>query len=122
VDKEFDSLDRARTWYVVNKVEEGKEVGSKWVLKVTRRAVGKIDKFKVQLVAQGFMQRPGFNFDKIYARIVCFEAWYLLLAITALQDWYSQHMDIQVAILDGDLEEEIYMRLRRGRWEKGKPA
>jgi hypothetical protein len=66
VDKELDSLDRAGTWDVVDKVEGGKEVGSKWVFKVKRLADGSIDKFKARLVAQGFTQYPGFDFDKTY--------------------------------------------------------
>jgi hypothetical protein len=64
LDKELDSLDRARTWDMVNKVEGGKEVGSKWIFKVKRLADGSIDKFKAQLVAQNFTQRPSFDFDK----------------------------------------------------------
>jgi hypothetical protein len=56
VDKELDSLDSARTWDVVDKVERGKEVGSKWVFKVKRLADGSIDKFKARLVAQSFTQ------------------------------------------------------------------
>jgi hypothetical protein len=59
VDKELDSLERAGTWDIVDKIEEGKEVGSKWVFKVKRLADGSIDKFKAQLVAQGFTQSPG---------------------------------------------------------------
>jgi hypothetical protein len=74
VDKELDSLDRARTWDVVDKVEEGKEVGSKWVFKVKRLADGSIDKFKARLVAQSFTQRPGFDFDETYATIICFNS------------------------------------------------
>jgi hypothetical protein len=46
VDKELDSLDRAGTWDVVDKVEGGTQVGSKWVFKVKRLADGRIDKFK----------------------------------------------------------------------------
>jgi hypothetical protein len=54
VNKELESLDRARTWEVVDKVVGGKEVGSKWVLKVKRLADTSIDKFKARLVAQEF--------------------------------------------------------------------
>jgi hypothetical protein len=87
VDKELDSLDRAGTWNVVDKVEEGKEVGSKWVFKVKRLADGSIDKFKARLVAQGFTQRPGFDFDETYAPVIYCDFLRLLLAITIVQDW-----------------------------------
>jgi hypothetical protein len=46
VDRELDSLDRAKTWDIVDKVKKGKQVGSIWVFKVKRLADGSIDKFK----------------------------------------------------------------------------
>jgi hypothetical protein len=46
VDKEMDSLDRARTWDMVDKVERRKEVGSKWVFKIKRLVDGSVNKFK----------------------------------------------------------------------------
>jgi hypothetical protein len=73
VDKELDSLDRAGTWNMIDKIEGGKEVSSKWVFKVKRLADGSIDKFKARLVAQGFTQCPGFDFDKTYVAIVYFD-------------------------------------------------
>jgi hypothetical protein len=84
VDKELDSVDRARTWDVEDNFEAGKEVGSKWVFKVTRLADWYIDKFKAQLVAQGFAQHPGFDFDETYTPIIRFNSLCVLLAITAI--------------------------------------
>jgi hypothetical protein len=122
VDKELDSLDRAGTWDVVDKVEGGKEVGSKWVFKVKRLADRSINKFKARRVAQGFTQCPGFDFDETYAPVVDFDSLRLLLAITAVQRWHPQGVDVKSAFLYGDLEEEIYMTLPDGRREKGKIA
>jgi hypothetical protein len=122
VDKELDSLDRARTWDVVDKVERGKEVGSKWVFKVKRLTDKSIDKFKARHVAQGFTQCPGFDFDETYAAIIRFDSLRLLLAITVVQGWRLQQVDVKSTFLFGDLEQEIYMNLLEGRWETGKTA
>jgi hypothetical protein len=122
MDMELDSLDRDRTWDVVDKIEGEKEVGSKWVFKVKRLADRSIDKFKARLIAQGFTQRPGFDFDETYATIVRCDFLRLLLAITAVQGWRPQQLDIKSTFLEGDLEEEIYMMLPKGRREKGKTA
>jgi hypothetical protein len=75
---------------VVDKVERGKEFGSKWVFKVKRLADGSIDKFKAQLIAQGFTQCPSLDVNKTYATVVRFECLQLLLAITVVQDWRPQ--------------------------------
>jgi hypothetical protein len=90
VDKELDSLDRARTWDMVDKVEGGKKVGSKWVFKVKRLPDGSIDKFKARLVAQDVTQCLGFDFDETYAPIVRFDSLRLLLAIMGVQGWRLQ--------------------------------
>jgi hypothetical protein len=74
VDKELDSLDKAGTWDVVDKVEGGKEVDSKWVFKVKRLADGSIDKFEARLIAQGFTQHPGFTIDETYTPIIRFDS------------------------------------------------
>jgi hypothetical protein len=85
VEKELGSLDKARTWDVVNRVTGKKEVGSRWVFKIKRLADGSVDKFKPRFVAQGFSQRPGFDFDETYTPIVRFDSLRLLLAIMAVQ-------------------------------------
>jgi hypothetical protein len=122
VEKELGSLDKARTWDVVDRVARKKEVRSRWVFKVKRLADGSVDKFKVRFVAQGFSQRPGFDFDETYTPVVWFDSLHLLLAITAVQGWRPQQVDVKSAYLYGDLDEEIFMTLPKGHREKGKTA
>jgi hypothetical protein len=69
--KDLDSVDRAGTWDVVSKVKGGKEVGSRRVFKVKRLADGSIDKFKAQIIGQGFTQPLSFNFDEITLPLTC---------------------------------------------------
>jgi hypothetical protein len=107
---------------VVDKVEGGKEVGSKWVFKLKRLANGSIDKFKAQLIAQDFTQCPGLDFTETYTPIVRFYSLSLLLAITPVQDLCPPQVDVKCTFLYGDLEEEIYMTLPEGHREKSKIA
>jgi hypothetical protein len=122
VEKELGSLDKARTWDVVDRVAGKKEVGSRWVFKVKRLADSSVDKFNVRFVAQGFSQRPGFDFDETYAPVVRFDSLRLLLAITAEQGWRPQQVDVKSTYLYGDLDEQIFMTLPEGHREKGKTA
>jgi hypothetical protein len=82
---------------------------------VKRLADRRIDKFKARLVAQGFTQRPGFNFDETDTTIIRFDLLQLLLAITAVQGWCPQKVDIKCAFLYSNLKEEIYLILPKGR-------
>jgi hypothetical protein len=77
VEKELGSLDKARTWDVVDRVAGKKEVGSRWVFKVKRLADSSVDKFKARFVTQGFSQRPGSHFDETYAPVVRFDSLHL---------------------------------------------
>jgi hypothetical protein len=122
VDKELDSLDRAETWDMVDKVEGGKEVGHKWVFKMKKLADGSIEIFKARLVAQGVSQSPGFDFDETYAPVVRFDSLRLLLAVTAVQGWHPHQVAVKSAFLYADIEEEIFMTLPKGHREKGKTA
>jgi hypothetical protein len=71
---------------MVDNVERRKEVSSKGVFNVKRLADGSSNKFKAQLVAQGFSQYLSFDFDETYVPIVHFDSLRLLLAIMAVQD------------------------------------
>jgi len=61
------------------------------------------------LVAKVFSQVKGINFDKLFSPVICYETMRLLLAVTALKDLDIQSIDIKIAYLYGNLDEEIYM-------------
>jgi hypothetical protein len=84
-------------------------------IKVKRLANRSIDKFKARLVAQSFTPHPGFDVDETYTHVVSYDFLRLLLAITAVQGWRPQQVDVKSTFLYGDLEEEIYMSLPEGR-------
>jgi hypothetical protein len=81
VDKEFDMLDKARTCDVVDNVERGKEVVSKWILKMKRLTEMGLGKFKARLVALSFTKCLGFRFDTTSVRIISFDFLWLLLPL-----------------------------------------
>ena len=80
---EMDALNRNKTWDVVPVPSNWNIVGSKWVYKIKRDSSGNIAKYKARLVAQGFSQQPGTDFDEIYSPVVRFDSLRLLLALTA---------------------------------------
>ncbi|TPX54120.1 DNA-directed DNA polymerase [Powellomyces hirtus] len=89
-------------------------VDSKWVFKVKRNADGSIKKFKARLVARGFTQREGIDFNETYAPVVKFNTLRALLALAAKLDLHVHQMDVITAFLNGDLDVEIWMRLPAG--------
>jgi len=71
-------------------------------------------RYRSHLVAKGFSQVKGINFDELFSLVVCYETARLLLAVAALEDLDIQSIDVKTAYLYGDLDEEIYMEQPEG--------
>ena len=63
---EFNSLMYNDTWELTELPEGKTIIGSKWVMKTKRNADGSINKFKACLVAQGFSQKYGIDYDEVF--------------------------------------------------------
>ena len=86
-------------------------LGCKYVFKIKHKPDGSIDKYKVRLVAQGFLQQEGVDYNEIFAPVVTSTSMSLLLAIANHEDWECEQMDVVTAFLHGRLEEEVYMKI-----------
>jgi hypothetical protein len=80
----------------------------KWVFKLKRDLAGNVMKHKVKLVAKGYAQNQGVDYDEVFAPVARMETVRLLLALAAQGEWEVHHMDVRSAFLNGDLVEEVY--------------
>jgi len=71
-------------------------------------------KHKERLVARGFVQQEGVDFDDAFAPVARMESVRLLLALAAQEGWRVHHMDVKSAFLNGDLKEEVYVHQPSG--------
>lgn len=84
-----------------------KVVGSKWVFKVKTDEDGEVEHYKARLVAQGFTQVKGADYDETFCPM-------------AVRRGRQLHrVDVTTAFLNGNLEEEVFMRQPEGFVEKG---
>ena len=63
-----------------------------------------------RLVAKGFLQREGIDFEEVFAPVARMESVRLLLALAAVRCWKVHHLDVKSAFLNGELAEEVYVQ------------
>jgi hypothetical protein len=61
------------------------------------------------LVAKGYVQQPGVDFEDVFAPVARLEIVRVLLAYAANEGWSVHHMDVKSAFLNGDLLEEVFV-------------
>ncbi|GKB62280.1 zinc finger, CCHC-type containing protein [Tanacetum coccineum] len=91
-----------------------KPLGCKWIFKRKMKVDGTTDKFKAQLVIQGFRQKEGIDYFDTYAPVARITTIRLLLALAAIHNLVIHQMDVKTSFLNGDLDEEVYMKQPKG--------
>jgi len=117
--EEMKAIEKNETWELVDPPPGCCPIGLKWVYKVKRDERGAIVKRKASLMARGFVQREGIDFEKVFAPVARMESIRLLLALAAAKDWRVHHLDIKSPFLNGELAETVFVRQPPGFAVKG---
>jgi hypothetical protein len=86
-----------------------KAIGLKWVFKLKRYEKGEVIKHKERLVAKGYIQKQDVDFDEVFAPVARMESIRMLLTMKVQEKWLVDHMDVKLAFLNGNLNEEVYV-------------
>ena len=103
---EMESLKINDVWELVELPEDRKVIGSKWVFRVKTDADGKVETHKARLVAQGFSQTFGDDYDETFSPVARFESIRTVIALAAKYGLKLHQMDVTTAFLNGD----VYMK------------
>ena len=106
---EFSSLIGMDTWKLVPRPEKRKIIKSKWVFKIKRRPDKSILKLKARLVAMGYAQVHGVDYQEVFAPTLRLETLRLICSLLAIRSWKGRQVDFTTAFLNGDLDAPIYM-------------
>ena len=104
--EEIDALVENKTWDLVKLPKEKNVVGWKWVYKTKHDSNGNVNRHKVRLVAKGYAQMQGIDYDETFALVAKMATLRTLLAVSAAKIWFLHHMDVNNAFLHGNLEYE----------------
>lgn len=112
--KEIEGLEAMGTWEVVDKPKDAHLVDSKMVLKIKTDADLVPTKHKARLVARGFTQRYGVDFEEIFAPVAPLETIRSVLAIATVNDWEIDSIDVVQAYLNSKLHHDVYLKPPEG--------
>ena len=106
---ELDSMYSNQVWNLVKAPNDIKLVGCKWIYKRKRGIDGNVETFKARLVAKGYTQKEGIDYEETFSLVAMLKSIEILLSIATHYDYKIWQMDVKIAFLNGNLEEEIYM-------------
>nr|AAT76321.1 putative integrase [Oryza sativa Japonica Group]ABF97341.1 retrotransposon protein, putative, unclassified [Oryza sativa Japonica Group] len=108
--EELENFERNKVWTLFEPPSGHNIIGTKWVFKNKQNKDGLIVRNKAILVAQGFTQVEGLDFDETFAPIARIEAIRLLLAFAASKGFKLYQMDVKSAFLNGFIQEKVYVK------------
>ena len=118
--QEIDSLCKHDVWELTDLPDRKQAIGSKWVFRTKCHADGSIERRKARLVAQGYSQKYGVDYDETFSPVMRFESLRTVIALSVQQGLTLHQMDVATAFLNGELAEEVYVKQPEGFVVKGK--
>jgi hypothetical protein len=119
MEEEMAAIKENQTWTLCDLLHGRRAIGLKWVFKVKRDEAGAVVKHKARLVVKGYAQRKGIDYDEVFAPVARLDTVRLLIALAADRGWEMHHLDVKLAFLNGDLQEEVFVQQPEGFVKKG---
>ncbi|GKE23607.1 retrovirus-related pol polyprotein from transposon TNT 1-94, partial [Tanacetum coccineum] len=120
--EEIHEFERLQVWELVPSLDKVLLIKLKWIFKVKTDEFGGVLKNKARLVAQGFRQEEGIDFEESFAPVARIEAIRIFIANVAHKNMTIYQMDVKTAFLNGKLKEEVYISQPKGFVDQDNPS
>jgi hypothetical protein len=118
MNEEMAALQKKGVFTLVELPAGEKALPCRWVYKIKRDERGQVERYKARVVAKGFLQRDGLSgglsSEEVFAPASNLNTLRVLLSLAAQQDYDAHQLDVKTAFLNGDLEEEVYLKCPPG--------
>ena len=103
--EEIRMIEKNNTWELVAIPRERDVVSLKWIYKIKLNQEGDIQKHKARLVARGFTQKLGIDFNETSSPVAHLETIRTVIVVAAQKKWKIFQLDVQSAFLNGKLDD-----------------
>ena len=107
--EELGQFERNKVWTLVPRPTNHPIIGTKWVFRNKMDELGNVIRNKARLVAQGYDQEEGIDFNETFALVARIEAIRMLLAFACHMDFKLFQMDVNSAFLNDLIQEQVYV-------------
>nr|GEX04704.1 retrovirus-related Pol polyprotein from transposon TNT 1-94 [Tanacetum cinerariifolium] len=119
--EELNEFERLEVWELVPRPYKVMVITLKWIYKVKLDELGGILKNKVLLVAWGYRQEEGIDFEESFPTVARLEAIRIFLAYVTHKNMVVYQIDVKTAFLNGNLREEVYVSQTDGFRDQDNP-
>nr|GFB31389.1 putative ribonuclease H-like domain-containing protein [Tanacetum cinerariifolium] len=98
-----------KVWVLVDFPHGKRAIGTKWVFRNKKDERGIVVRNKARLVAQGYTQEEGFDYEEVFAPVAMIEAIRFFLAYASFMGFMVYQIDVKSAFLYGTIKEEVYV-------------
>ncbi|GJW00646.1 retrovirus-related pol polyprotein from transposon TNT 1-94 [Tanacetum coccineum] len=119
---EIHEFDRLEVWVLVPKPKGVMIIALKCIYKEKLYEYGDVLKNKAWLVAKGYRQEEGIDFEELFAPVARIEAIRIFIANAATKNMIIYQMDVKTAFLNGDLQEEVFVSQPEGFEDPNNPT
>ncbi|GKB94167.1 putative ribonuclease H-like domain-containing protein [Tanacetum coccineum] len=107
--EELNKFERFEVWELVSHPDKVMVITLKWIYKVKLDELGRILKNKARLVARGYRQKEGIDFEESFALVARLDVIRIFLAYAAHLNMIVYQMDVKTEFLNGILREKVYV-------------
>ena len=112
--EEVEYMDKNSVWSLVPRPPGARVMKSRWVYDEKTNDKGEVIRHRARLVAKGYDQRKGIDYQEVFAPVAKYATLRMLLAFAAQKDFSLMVLDVKKAFLNGKLEESVFMEQPEG--------
>ncbi|GJY98870.1 putative RNA-directed DNA polymerase [Tanacetum coccineum] len=107
MNNEMQALNRNGTWVITDLPKGRRVVSCKWIYKIKYKSNGEVERYPLWLVARGFSQKEGLDYEETFLPVVKMVTVRCVLSLVVQNSWSVFQLDVNNAFLYGDLDEEV---------------